>query len=411
MYAVIDTETTGLSRYNDRVLEIAIIGLDATGALEWEWCTLLNPGYPTHGRATSIHGIYDSDLENAPSFVEVGGYISFLLNGRVLIGHNVSYDVGMLEGEFARAGYASAPVKVQLCTMETCRDAGLRPYTLEASCAQMGVQFTGAHHALADARGAAGLARRLFDLANPATARSVWEQWGANTAWPQNPILRHDGLARPIAGTTARTMTVTTSFVAASVTVSVDEPSDREKYLTLLDAVLEDRTITEHEAVALHEFTFSAGIDGAERQRLDLAYLQELAGGMWADKNLSAGELADLRSVAELLSVSAEDLEWAIENPTNAGVGRGAQLQPGDRVAFTGPTEVDRSVWRQRAQSVGVKVTGNVSGLTVWLVAPAKNPMTAKSRAAAEKGTRVVTEQTFARMMTDLEADSHSPDT
>jgi NAD-dependent DNA ligase len=64
-----------------------------------------------------------------------------------------------------------------------------------------------------------------------------------------------------------------------------------------------------------------------------------------------------------------------------------------------------------RAQSVGVKVTSNVSGLTVWLVAPAKNPMTTKSRAAAEKGTRIVTEQTFARMMTDLEADAHSPDT
>jgi DNA polymerase-3 subunit epsilon len=410
MYAVIDTETTGLSRYEDRVLEVAIIGLDAAGAVEWEWCTLLNPGSPTHGMATSIHGIYDGDLVNAPSFTEVGGYISFLLNGRVLIGHNVTYDVGMLDGEFARAGYASAPVKATLCTMGTCRELGLRPYTLEASCAQMGVEFAGAHHALADARGAAGLARQVFDLANPATAREVWKQTVAHTAWPQNPILRHDGLARPVPATTARTMTATTAFVTSSVTVSVNEPSDREKYLTLLDVVMEDRIITDREAGELDEFAGRAGIDAAERQRLNLAYVQELAGGMWADKELSVGELGDLRSVADLLSVSTEHLEWAIENPTSAGVGRGAHLQAGDRIAFTGATEIDRSVWTQRAQAAGVKVTGSVSGLTDWLIVPANNPMTAKGRAATEKGTRIVTEQTFARMMNELEAGSHSPD-
>lgn len=37
MYAVIDTETTGLSPTTDRIIELVIIGLNERGEQEWEW--------------------------------------------------------------------------------------------------------------------------------------------------------------------------------------------------------------------------------------------------------------------------------------------------------------------------------------------------------------------------------------
>ena len=56
MYAVIDTETTGLlPSHRHRVIEIAVVLLDARGQVEREWVTLLNPHRdlgPQH-----IHGI------------------------------------------------------------------------------------------------------------------------------------------------------------------------------------------------------------------------------------------------------------------------------------------------------------------------------------------------------------------
>ncbi|HZX02403.1 exonuclease domain-containing protein, partial [Kribbella sp.] len=44
MYAVIDTETTGLlPSHRHRVIEIAVVLLDARGQVEREWVTWLNP--------------------------------------------------------------------------------------------------------------------------------------------------------------------------------------------------------------------------------------------------------------------------------------------------------------------------------------------------------------------------------
>ena len=103
MYAVIDTETTGLSLSNDRIIELAVIGLDADGEKEWEWCSLINPERNTgHGMAVRIHQIYSSDVADAPTFSEFAGHIADILQGRAVIAHNAKFDLGMLGAEFKR---------------------------------------------------------------------------------------------------------------------------------------------------------------------------------------------------------------------------------------------------------------------------------------------------------------------
>ena len=66
MYAVIDTETTGLSpRLRHRIVELAVVLVDESGQVEDEFCTLLNPERdlgPQH-----IHGIRGAEVINAPS--------------------------------------------------------------------------------------------------------------------------------------------------------------------------------------------------------------------------------------------------------------------------------------------------------------------------------------------------------
>ena len=76
MYAVIDTETTGLlPSHRHRVIEIAVVLLDARGQVEDEWVTLLNPQRdlgPQH-----IHGILTADVLDAPEFDDVArGWVS-----------------------------------------------------------------------------------------------------------------------------------------------------------------------------------------------------------------------------------------------------------------------------------------------------------------------------------------------
>src|SRR5262245_1070725 len=73
-YTVVDVETTGLSPYRDRILEIALVRTDLAGRVLDSWTTLINPLRPV-GPA-DIHGITDAEVRTAPVFVDVIGEVT-----------------------------------------------------------------------------------------------------------------------------------------------------------------------------------------------------------------------------------------------------------------------------------------------------------------------------------------------
>ncbi|XVS64437.1 exonuclease domain-containing protein [Actinosynnema sp. CA-299493] len=155
-YAVVDVETTGFSaRGSDRVVEVAVVGLDDAGRVTDEWCTLLNPGRdlgPQH-----VHRIRAADVWHAPTFAQAAGALTARLAERVVVAHNLSFDARFLTAEFARAG-VDLPV-TGLCTMRLADrylpDRAGR--SLAACCEAVGVVIGSAHSALHDARATAGL--------------------------------------------------------------------------------------------------------------------------------------------------------------------------------------------------------------------------------------------------------------
>src|SRR5690606_40018175 len=134
----IDTETTGLSAGNDRIIELAIIGLDSNGEKQWEWCSLINPERDTGGGlAVRVHQIYPRDVEQAPRFRDFAGHVAKLLAGRAIIGHNVAFDIQMLVAEFQRLRVRT-PDLIHLCTASIARNLAIRPCTLDACCDAIG---------------------------------------------------------------------------------------------------------------------------------------------------------------------------------------------------------------------------------------------------------------------------------
>src|SRR5690554_1237660 len=94
MYAVVDVETTGLGPRTNRIAEIAVVLVDERGEIERTWCTLINPERdlgPQH-----IHGISASDVLFAPTFGQVAGQLSEMLSARILVAHNVTFDLRFL---------------------------------------------------------------------------------------------------------------------------------------------------------------------------------------------------------------------------------------------------------------------------------------------------------------------------
>ena len=90
-FAAIDMETTGLSPRIDRVVEIAVIQLDRGLSPCGEFATLINPGRDIG--ATHIHRITARDVVGAPRFEQVAPMLLDLLRGRVIVAHNVQFDL------------------------------------------------------------------------------------------------------------------------------------------------------------------------------------------------------------------------------------------------------------------------------------------------------------------------------
>lgn len=100
---VFDLETTGTNISQDRIVEIAMVKVMPDGTVE-EKCRKINPTIPIPSETSMIHGIYDEDVKDEPTFKQVAKSLAQYLEGCDLSGFNVlGFDVPMLVEEFLRA--------------------------------------------------------------------------------------------------------------------------------------------------------------------------------------------------------------------------------------------------------------------------------------------------------------------
>ena len=98
-----DLETTGVSISKDRIVEFSFVKLMPNGDKEIR-TERINPTIPIPIESSLIHGIYDKDVADAPTFKSLARELAKWLEGCDLAGFNViKFDVPMLVEEFLRA--------------------------------------------------------------------------------------------------------------------------------------------------------------------------------------------------------------------------------------------------------------------------------------------------------------------
>ncbi len=98
-----DLETTGINIATDRIVEIALLKIYPDGREE-EKQQRINPGIAIPPEASMIHGIYDEDVKDCPSFKEVAKNFARFIEGCDLAGFNsIKFDIPLLTEEFLRA--------------------------------------------------------------------------------------------------------------------------------------------------------------------------------------------------------------------------------------------------------------------------------------------------------------------
>ena len=99
---VFDLESTGTNISKDRIVEIALIKVKPDGSVE-EKSRRINPTIPIPLETSKIHGIYDEDVKDEPTFKQVAKSLADWLEGCDLCGFNVlKFDVPLLVEEFLR---------------------------------------------------------------------------------------------------------------------------------------------------------------------------------------------------------------------------------------------------------------------------------------------------------------------
>lgn len=99
-----DLETTGTNVSSDRIVEIAITKVFPDGTEEVK-CRKLNPTIPIPIESSLVHGIYDEDVKDEPTFKQVAKGLFDLMKDCDLGGFNSNrFDVPLLLEEFHRVG-------------------------------------------------------------------------------------------------------------------------------------------------------------------------------------------------------------------------------------------------------------------------------------------------------------------
>lgn len=99
-----DLETTGVNINNDRIVEICYLKVYPNGNEESKTMRV-NPEMHIPEQSSAVHGIYDEDVADCPTFKEVAKLIARDIEGCDLAGFNSNrFDVPLLAEEFLRAG-------------------------------------------------------------------------------------------------------------------------------------------------------------------------------------------------------------------------------------------------------------------------------------------------------------------
>jgi DNA polymerase III epsilon subunit-like protein/tetratricopeptide (TPR) repeat protein len=201
-FVVVDVETTGIRAAEDRIIEVAVLEVDGNRTERQRWSTLVRPtDRPLEGRLTA--------LVDAPDFGDIAGDLCEHLSTAIVVGHNVKFDLRMIDAELERLGHALPELTfLDTHAVATKLDVDTSNRSLAVLCAALEVPFTSWHTAEGDVGATAALLNKLLQRAagwGRTDLNALCGTWyGTTDRWPAIPAtgltLRRDPSTFPPGG-------------------------------------------------------------------------------------------------------------------------------------------------------------------------------------------------------------------
>lgn len=154
----VDLETTGLDAAKAQIVQLGAVPI-ARAALcaDAGFERLVDPGIPIPGASTAIHGIDDAAVSGAPQLASVWDDFTRRLEGRVVLGHSIGFDLTVLANEAKRRSLPwRKPRALCVRMLAAVAAPSLASHSLDALANWLGLETRDRHRALGDAE-AAGL--------------------------------------------------------------------------------------------------------------------------------------------------------------------------------------------------------------------------------------------------------------
>jgi DNA polymerase-3 subunit epsilon len=382
-YVAFDVETTGFNK-SDRIVEIGLVVFKNDEILE-EWSTLLNPQRDV-GKS-NFHGITASMVSVAPLFEDIINDIFRIIDNRVLVAHQFSFDARMLAQELNRAN-TEGDLGKGFCTMIASRRIlpGFAD-SLSDTCAAFGIAYTDAHSALGDARMTMQIFQHLRDDGQEVRPASLNYDKGAMPA----RILQRSAFSRTPNDALDRIQ---------AFTKKVPFPTSDERfvaYLLLLNMAMQDLVISKAEQVELSNWAEDLGVSRQEVETIHQGYLDSFIQAALRDGVITVQEREMIELVGKALGlpVVIPETPQAIQANTD-------DLTVGKRVCFTGEASgfsgniINRGDLEALAAKVGLHPVKDVTkkGCDI-LVAADEATMSGKAKRAKEWGIPVISVEKF----------------
>ncbi len=173
-FVVLDLETTGLSPERDRITEIGAVKVRG-GEVLGELRSFVHPGRAIPAAVTTVTGITDAMVRDAPRAGAVLPTLLRFLGDAVLVAHNARFDVGFLRAAAAREDLGPFdPVVVDTASLarRLVRDE-VRDLRLGTLARFARSRHVPEHRALADARATVDVLHALIERAGSMGATTL----------------------------------------------------------------------------------------------------------------------------------------------------------------------------------------------------------------------------------------------
>ena len=194
-YVAFDVETP--RRLNDRICSIGISTLNEDGTIQTKKF-LVNPECDFDDYNISLTGICPSDVENYPCFSAVWEEIEGLFVNSILVAHNATFDLSVLQKTLSFYSLSS-PIVRYLCTFKIAKNElqVVENYKLPTLCAYYGIPLSN-HDAGSDSEACAKLLIHFIEQGIPVSDyMSVYDLSHAaeKSVYPMHRRSSHSALA------------------------------------------------------------------------------------------------------------------------------------------------------------------------------------------------------------------------